>query len=348
MAAFICIADEALVTHLQNAIAVDGLTKYYGKLLAVDHINFNVEQDSIFGLLGPNGAGKSTTVRMLAGLTKPSEGKAIVLGFDVTHEIIRAKQRIGIVPELSNIYDEMTALENLVFAGELYGVPRQERESRARELLELFGLSNRATDSVGALSKGMKRRLTMACALVHKPKLLFLDEPTTGLDVQSARLVRELIRGLNKDGVTVFLTTHYIEEADQLCDQIAIINRGKIVALGSPEKLKARIKGVKVVEVSFSKTLANMESELQHISSVDEIHKFGDKFRVFAKESADIVADLVDYARTRGLVVASINTVKPSLEEAFIKTTGLDSETMMTEKEQIKPERGGRSGKELG
>jgi len=336
------------VTHLQNAIAVDGLTKCYGKLLAVDRINFNVEQGSIFGLLGPNGAGKSTTVGMLVGLTKPSGGKAIVLGFDVTHETIRAKQQVGMVPELSNVYDEMTALENLVFAGQLYGVPRKEIKSRAKELLEIFGLSNRATDSVGALSKGMKRRLTIACALMHKPKLLFLDEPTTGLDVQSARLVRELILRLNKDGVTVFLTTHYIEEADQLCDQIAIMNRGNIVALDSPEKLKATIKGVKVIEVSFSKTLANMESGLQHISGVDEIHNFGDKFRVFAEESADIVADLVYYARTRGLVVTSINTMKPSLEEAFIKITGLDSETMMTEKEQIKPERGGRSGKELG
>jgi len=336
------------VTHLQNAIAADGLTKYYGKLLAVDRINFNVEQGSIFGLLGPNGAGKSTTIGMLAGLTKPSAGKAIVLGFDVTHETIRAKQQIGMVPELSNVYDEMTALENLVFAGQLYGVPRKEIRSRAKELLEIFGLSNRATDLVGALSKGMKRRLTIACALMHKPKLLFLDEPTTGLDVQSARLVRELIRRLNKDGVTVFLTTHYIEEADQLCEQIAIINRGKIVALSSPEKLKARTKGVKVIEVSFSKTLANMEGELQNISGADEIHKFGDEFRVIVKESADIVADLVDYARTRGLVVNSINTVKPSLEEAFIKITGLDSEIMMSEKEQIKPERGGRSGNELG
>lgn len=332
---------------MKNAIEVEGLKKYYGRILAVDGISFSVGHGRIFGLLGPNGAGKSTTIRVLTGLTRPSGGAATVLGLDVVRETVKMKGRIGVVPELSNVYDEMTALDNLVFSGELYGVPKNERKSRARGLLGLFGLSDRAADPAGTFSRGLKRRLTIACALVHEPELLFLDEPTTGLDVQSAHLVRELIRGLNKDGVTILLTTHYIAEADQLCDQIAILNHGKIVALDSPGGLKAGTEGTMVVEVSFDGVIPEAEAGLLEIVGVDEAHKFGDKYRLVAEGSSDIVAELVGYARSRGLTITSINTVKPSLEEAFIKITGLDTESMKVEKDQVKPG-GGEGGKRLG
>jgi ABC-2 type transport system ATP-binding protein len=236
-----------------NAIVkAKGLTKQYGHLLAVDHVDLEVFEGEIFGLLGPNGAGKTTTVRMLTGQTKPTSGEALIAGYDIIHEPIKAKESVGVVPEVSNVYNEMSAWDNLVFAAELYGVSRIERGKRAAELLKLFGLYERRGDKVGNFSRGMKRRLTIAAALIHKPRIVFLDEPTTGLDVQSSRAIRALLKQLNESGVTIFLTTHYIEEADQLCQRIAIINQGKIVALDSPEKLKTRAEEQHAVEVSFS------------------------------------------------------------------------------------------------
>ena len=202
-----------------NSIEVSGLTKRYGNFLAVDHINFEVKQNEIFGFLGPNGAGKTTTMKMLTGLTRPTSGTLIVSGKDMVRESVEAKKTIGVVSENSNVYDEMSAWDNLIFAAQLYRVPKVEREKKAKELLELFGLYERRKDRTGVFSKGMKRRLTIAAALVQTPSLLFLDEPTSGLDVQSSRMIRKLIKDLNKTGVTIFLTTHYIEEADQLCQR---------------------------------------------------------------------------------------------------------------------------------
>src|SRR5208337_4940454 len=234
-----------------DAIEVEGLTKYYAKLLAVDHVSFEVKQGEIFGFLGPNGAGKTTTTKMLTGLTRPTSGTLAVSGKDMVRESIEAKKSIGVVPENSNVYDEMSAWDNLIFAAQLYRVPKNQREKKAKELLELFGLYERRKDRAGVFSKGMKRRLTIAAALVHMPSLLFLDEPTSGLDVQSSRMIRNLIKDLNRTGVTIFLTTHYIEEADQLCQRIAMINKGKIVALDSPEKLKASVEKHQTIDVSF-------------------------------------------------------------------------------------------------
>ena len=209
-------------------VKAQSLTKQYANVLAVDHIDLEVFEGEIFGLLGPNGAGKTTTIRMLTGQTKPTSGTATVANYDIIHEATKAKQQMGVIPDISNVYEEMSAWDNLIFAAQLYGVPKMAREKRAKDLLELFGLYERCKDRVVDFSRGMKRRLTIAAALIHKPKLLFLDEPTTGLDVQSLRMIRSLIKELNEDGVTVFLTTHYIEEADQLCQRIAIINKGKI------------------------------------------------------------------------------------------------------------------------
>ena len=260
------------------AIIATDLHKKYGSLTALNGVGFTVGKGSIFGLLGPNGAGKTTTIRVLTGLTQLDSGEATVLGFNITEENLRAKARIGVVPEASNIYEEMTALDNLIFSGELYGVSRTERRGRALELLDEFNLGDRAKDTVIGLSRGMKRRLTIACALMHRPELLFLDEPTTGLDVQSAHQLRDHIRRLNKEGVTVLLTTHYLEEADQLCDTIGLINKGRIVALDSPERLKASVTGDRVIDVSFSSPTP--EEELKNLPSVVEVHRLGDKYRL--------------------------------------------------------------------
>ena len=318
-----------------SAIEAMNLTKYYDDLLAVDHVNFVVEQGEIFGFLGPNGAGKTTTIRMLTGQTRPTSGSLRVAGMDMVREPNRAKACMGVVPEVTNIYDEMNAWDNLIFAAQLYGVPKNERKKRAKELLELFGLHERLADRAGNFSKGMKRRLTIAAALIHKPSILFLDEPTSGLDVQSSRMIRNLTKDLNKNGATIFLTTHYIEEADQLCQRVAMINQGKIVAVDNPEKLKASVERHQIIEVSFDKT-QNLERMLASLEYSSKVVQVGDKFRLHVRNTSEAVPLLIDFARENGLKIISINTLNPSLEDAFVEMTGLSSEVMATEKEQGK------------
>jgi len=325
------------VRKTEFSVSVINLRKQYGELTALNGVTFNVPRGSIFGLLGPNGAGKTTTIKILTGLTKPTTGSAVILGYDIVKDTIQAKKGIGVVPESSNIYEEMTAEQNLIFAAELYGVPRTERKSRTRELLETFGLAERGRDMVAGFSRGMKRRLTIACGIIHRPEMLFLDEPTTGLDVQSALVLRDQVRKLNREGTTVLLTTHYLEEADQLCDTVAMINKGKIVALDSPENLKAGIIGSKIIEVSFSKPV--ITDELCSSCRLIEVHRLGDKLRLTAGEEVDVVAELADYARSRGLRITSINTLKPSLEDAFLRITGLNPEEATRDKEPMKMRR---------
>jgi len=219
-------------------IQISDLTKRYGEILAVDRISFEVNKGEIFGFLGPNGAGKTTTIRMLTGLSKPTSGNASILGFDIDSQIINIKKRIGVVPEISNLYDELSGIDNLIFMAQLYGVPRNQRRKRAQDLLETFSLYERKDNLFRTYSRGMKRALTIAAALIHNPLILFLDEPTVGLDVVAARSLRNLINSMRSQGTTVFLTTHYLEEADFLCDRIAIIVKGKIVKIDKPCALK--------------------------------------------------------------------------------------------------------------
>jgi len=317
------------------AIKTQGLVKQYGDLVAVDHLDVEVYDGEFFGLLGPNGAGKTTTIRILTGQTKPTSGSVEVAGYDIIHEPVNAKQQIGVVPDVSNIYDEMSAWDNLIFAAQLYRVPKNEREKRAKELLDLFSLYERRKDRAGVFSKGMKRRLTIAAALIHKPRILFLDEPTSGLDVQSSRMIRSLIKDLNENGTTVFLTTHYIEEADQLCQRVAIINKGKIVAVDNPEKLKASVGKHQIIEVSFDQT-QNLEHKLAEIKDLENIVQFGDKFRLHVKNVSEVIPLLVDFARGNGLKIITINTLSPSLEDVFVELTGLSADVMATEKEQVR------------
>lgn len=326
-----------MTTMMENAISTEDLHKHYGSIKALDGVGFKVEKGSIFGLLGPNGAGKTTTIRIMTGLTKPDSGSVTILGHDNSKETIEAKKHIGVVPEASNIYDEMTAEQNLIFAAELYDVPAGQRRIHANELLGDFGLLDRGKDLVVGFSRGMKRRLTIACGMIHKPDILFLDEPTTGLDIQSALALRSLIRRLNQEGTTILLTTHYLEEADQLCDKIALINRGRIVAVDTPESLKAGVTGSKILEVSFSGPVK--EDEIRGIDGVIEVHQLGDKFRLTLGESRDIVGQLSDFARSRKLVINTINTLKPSLEDAFLKITGIDPEQAIKDKDIQKPRR---------
>jgi len=233
-------------------IEVKELTKYYGELVAVDHINFDVEQGEIFGFLGPNGAGKTTTIRMLTGLSKPTEGRASILGLNINSEIVQVKKRIGVVPEISNLYEELSARDNLIFMTQLYGIPARERKQRAEELLKIFGLYERRNSLFRTFSRGMKRALTIASALIHTPQILFLDEPTAGLDVVAARSLRNFIRNLHQQRITIFLTTHYLEEAEFLCNRVAIIVKGKISEIDTPQNLKNKTEA-KSLEDAFMK-----------------------------------------------------------------------------------------------
>jgi ABC-2 type transport system ATP-binding protein len=239
------------------------------------------------------------------------------------------------VPETSNIYDEMSAIDNLIFAGKLYNVTKSERIKRAEDFLRKFGLYDRKRKHVGNFSRGMKRRVTIAAALIHKPDLLFLDEPTTGLDVQSTRLIRSLLKELNEDGVSIFLTTHYIEEADQLCDRVSILKNGKIIKVDTPEQLKQSIESYNAIEVAFNKT-DDFLYKLERLNNVKKVMKIGDKFKFFVENPSEFVPIIIDFARENNLKVISINTLRPSLEDAFVKITGMSTEIMTNEKELVK------------
>jgi len=236
------------------AIEVDNLTKYYDKVTAVDHINFEVRRGEFFGFLGPNGAGKTTTIRMLNGVIKKDGGEASIMGYPAGS--IRAKQLSGVMPELSNAYMDLTAWGNLMLMAEIYRIPGNQAKERAESLLRQLGLYERKDSLASTYSMGMKKRLVLSMALLSNPQLLFLDEPTSGLDVQSVRFIRALLRNLNQEGKTIFLTTHNMDEAAEMCGRVAIINHGKIVALDSPDKLSITAGRIYLVDVSFDKPVS--------------------------------------------------------------------------------------------
>ncbi len=305
---------------MKPAIKVENLTKYYGKFLALEKIDFEVREGEIFGFLGPNGAGKTTTQKILTGILKPSGGQVSILGYDMEKDPYNAKRFTGIVPDETNAYVDMNAWDNLTLIGELYGMPKKNIEVKAKELLEIFQLYDRRKDRVKGFSKGMKRRLILSMGLIHNPRILFLDEPTSGLDVQSTRLIRKMITDLNREGVTVFLTTHDIEEANQMCDRVAIIYQGKIAAIDRPENLKKAVKAAQSIEVSFHRQVEIIK-ELEDLPEVDEVRKQGDKIRLFTREPGKVIRPLVEYAHKNRLEFLTLNTLGPSLEEVFVKLT---------------------------
>jgi len=302
---------------LRNIIEVAGLTKRFGEITAVDHIDFEVRKGEIFGFLGPNGAGKTTTIRILTGIIKPDSGEAIILGYDILRNPLKAKQFIGVVPETANAYIDLTAWQNLMLTAELYGIPKRERHARAKRLLKDLGLYERRNSLVRGFSKGMKQKLILCMALISNPQILFLDEPTTGLDVESARFLRSYVRQLSKQGTTVFLSTHNMEEANKLCDRIAIINHGKIAAIDTPENLKMKSKGLKSIEISFNKPV-DVEA-IRKVTDASRVEKLGDKIKLHTNKIDKTICVLVNYARENNLKIVSLNTLAPSLEDVFIE-----------------------------
>lgn len=309
---------------MENAIEAKGLTKSYGPILAVDHVSFQVRDGEFFGFLGPNGAGKTTTFRMLTGLIKPDSGTALIMGYDVQKDPLKVKQEIGVLPEVANAYTDLTAWQNLMFLGELYGLPKAFRRERAAALLKKLGLYEVKDKLVKGFSKGMKQKLLVCMALLNDPKILFLDEPTSGLDVQSARLIRDMLRELNRSGVTIFLTTHNMDEANQLCDRVAIINRGRMVAVGRPEELKSISNELRSVEAAFDKPV-KIES-LAKLPAVLQAKKAGDKVRMYTKDPNELIYELVEYAKVNGLKFVALNVLSPTLEDIFIRLVEKDGE----------------------
>jgi ABC-2 type transport system ATP-binding protein len=322
---------------MNDIIKVRELTKFYGSIPAVDHISFDVKEGEVFGFLGPNGAGKTTTIRMMVGLTRPNSGTAVINGHDVLKESVEVKRTIGLVPETSNLYGELTASENLIYQAELYGVPKKERRIRALDLLEEFGLKEHQEKSFQALSRGLKRRLTIAAALIHNPKILFLDEPTTGLDVMSARGLRKLILDSKKKGLTIFLTTHYIPEAESLCDRIAVIVKGKIRVIDAPESIRAQVKETEILEIGLDRITEDLKNKLLLMEGIEKILIAENRIRFHTEKLDQITPSVIRVLEEQGAKIETINTLSPTLEDAFVKLTGLDSELMRIDK----PTKGG-------
>ncbi|MBD3206608.1 ATP-binding cassette domain-containing protein [Candidatus Bathyarchaeota archaeon] len=315
-----------------TSINVKQLTKYWGQTKAVDGISFQVEDGEVFGFLGPNGAGKTTTIKMLVGLTKPTSGSASVVGYSITEELTEVKKRIGVVPEASNLYNELSVYENLRFVSKLYHTPSGGRENRISEQLETFNLKEYRNSSFGKLSKGLKRRTVLAAALLHEPEILFLDEPTSGLDVMSARSLRQVISGLAEGGVTIFLTTHYIEEAGQLCDRIALLVKGNIVEIESPDVLRSRVQDIPLLNISVKSDVEVQPEDLRHVPAED-IRVISNTISILTNDVHESLTTFTRLAEERGITISDIQTVKPGLEDAFIQLTGLTPEAMRMEKE---------------
>ena len=301
----------------KSAITVEGLTKYYGNFLAVDHVIFNVNDGELFGFLGPNGAGKTTTVRILTGVINAEEGSALVMGYPAGS--LQAKQLSGVVPELANAYVDLTAWDNLMLMAELYRVRASEAKRRAEALLQEVGLHEKRNHLVKTFSLGMRKRLILCLALVSEPHVLFLDEPTSGLDVQSTRLIRGTLRKLRNEGKTIFLTTHNMDEASELCDRVAIINHGKLVAIDTPERLRIGAGRFHVVEIGFEKPVA--AETLSQLPSVDKVEGAGNKVKIYTENPCGLVASVVDFTRSHSLTMVNLNIQTPSLEEAFVRLT---------------------------
>ena len=311
--------------NTENAIEARQLVRRYGNTLAVDRVSFEVRRGEIFGFLGPNGAGKTTTVRMVTGVIEPTAGSATVDGHDVAAESVVSRQRLGIVPEQANVYEDITVWQNLMLMAELHAVARRRRRERGRELLGLFGLAERDGQKGRTLSKGLRQRLMLCMAMVSEPVILFLDEPTSGLDVASARLIRDIIARENREkGTTVFLTTHNIQEADDLCSRIAIINHGHIVAIDTPEALRDSVEASRSVEVSFAEGGPDAP-DFSEVECVEEVKRLARGVRLYTREPGRVAQEVACLARDRGLVIETLVTREPSLEDVFLYITGAAS-----------------------
>ena len=308
---------------MSKIIEAEGLTKIYkGKVKAVDHISFSVDEGEVFGFLGPNGAGKTTTIKMLNTLASITEGTASVAGHDVRRFPGQVRDNIGVVPQELTADDELSGLENMILMARLHHVDRKTVKSKSNDLLKLVDLTDAAGRKVRTYSGGMRRRLQLVMGLLHEPKVLFLDEPTLGLDVQTRSKMWEYIKQLNKDrGLTVFMTTHYLEEADSLCDRIAIIDRGTIKVSGSPTQLKETVGG-DIVTLTLSEGPDDLTGFFENIEGVKEVSRTGGVYRIKLPKAETALPAIVEGLVKKQLQIREISFTKPTLDQVFLEVTG--------------------------
>ncbi len=316
-----------------GVVSVTNLKKTYRDFTAVDDISFDIGQGEIFGFLGPNGAGKTSTINMLIGLSRPSGGKILINNIDGIKDIKKAQSIMGIVPDESNLYDEMDGFDNLCFCASLYGMRKDAREKKASELLEQFNLKSAGKRPFRAYSKGMRRKLAIAAGIIHNPMILFLDEPTTGIDVESARQIRSLISDMKRRGTTVFLTTHYIEDAQRICDRIAFIVDGKIAKTGTVDELMENAGHEHIIKLTLNESANGIKDDLQRDFSNLRI-KPKDENTCFITSTEKIaLSPILQYLDGRGISVFEAKEIRPTLEDVFVKVTGIEAGKLQKEKE---------------
>ncbi|MEM4701528.1 MAG: ATP-binding cassette domain-containing protein [Candidatus Bathyarchaeia archaeon] len=305
-----------------EVIRAENLTKVFNRsLVAVDHVSFSVRNGEIFGFLGPNGAGKTTTINMLITVLKPTEGTASVLGYDIVKQANDVRKVIGVVPQEYTADEDLTGYENIMLCADLYGIPREIAKKRALELLELVELTEFKDKRVETYSGGMRRRLELACGLINRPKALFLDEPTLGLDVQTRAATWDYIKRLKKEySMTLFMTTHYLEEADALCDRIAIIDHGKIVVTGTPSELKDSLGG-DIITITIKEN-ADVTNIIKSVENVKEVRNENSAYRIKAEKGEATAPLIIEALRKKGYTVTRLSLTEPTLNEVYLEYTG--------------------------
>ncbi|MFN3267516.1 MAG: ABC transporter ATP-binding protein [Deinococcales bacterium] len=302
-------------------LVVQNLQKRYDKFIAVQDVSFHVQRAEVYGLLGPNGAGKSSTIRVLSCLAKPDGGSVFVDGLDIVQHQAQVKRTIGIVPQDFALYDDFSALENLKFFGRLYGLGGVDLKTRATELLVAVGLLERQHEAVGTFSGGMKRRINIAAGLIHRPKMLYLDEPTVGIDPQSRRKILDLVKTLNAAGLTVLYTTHYMEEAEELCHRIGVIDHGKIIAEGTLSQMRKMAGETSPIRLELRQALP--ASQLEQLKTLSEDMIAQDNVvTLFAKDPKTALAGILQMLSSFGAHLDHLELDEPDLETVFLKLTG--------------------------
>jgi ABC-2 type transport system ATP-binding protein len=317
-----------------DIVRVRNLKKTYGDFTAVDGIDFSIREGEVFGFLGPNGAGKTSTINMMIGLSRPTGGSILVDGVDAVKRPKKAQALMGVVADESNLYDDMDGFANLCFCASLYGMRKAERERGARLLLEQFNLAGAGKRPFSAYSKGMRRKLTIAAGIIHAPRVLFLDEPTTGIDVESARQIRELILELKRRGTTVFVTTHYIEDAQRICDRIAFIVGGKIVAGGTVGELMENAARGHTIQLAAAGSVDGLAAGLQARFQGCRVRAGEGGSLLLTSQERIPLLPVVQYFDERGIAVFEARELRPTLEDVFVQVTGIESASLKKEKEK--------------
>ena len=309
---------------MANILEVNNLVKNYGDFQAVKGISFSIKEGEIFSLLGPNGAGKTTTISMLSTLYAPTSGDATIAGHSVTKNPMAVRNAIGVVPQDLALYEDLTARENLTFWGQMYGLSGTALKNRVEEVLGQIGLVDKAKDRIKTYSGGMKRRVNIGVGLLHKPKLLFMDEPTVGIDPQSRRAILDTVKDLNKQGMTVLYTTHYMEEAEELSDRVGIIDHGELIALGTQKELTKQVGETEtlLLHISENEDPEALIASFKGIKGVLEVNAVNHEISVITPSAADVMAPVVTKANERGIKIHSIDIREPNLEAVFLHLTG--------------------------